>query len=110
MKTLKRSALLLTMVILSSCSDNPLLGTWKAKSGQNSAYIACPEITFTESMSRCGGIVEEVDYEVQGNLVIVSSDLGDIFGMKVAYELADDNTMIMDIPFAGEVVYKRKSY
>lgn len=95
---------------LSGCGENPLLGTWKAKSGQNQWLIVCPEITFTKDISKCGSIVEEVSYDVQGNTVIVSSDLGDKLGMKVAYEIKDKNTMVVEIPMAGELVYGRFSY
>ena len=104
--------ILIALISLSlvGCGKNPLLGTWKAKSGQNQLFITCPEITFTKKISKCGGIVEEVDYDVQGNIVIVSSELGDKLGMKVAYEIRDKNTMVVEIPMAGKLVYGRASY
>ena len=110
MNKLKLAALIFLIINLIGCGKNPLLGTWKAKSGQNKLLIICPEIIFTPDSSRCGSIIEEVNYDVQGNTVIVSSDLGNSLGMKVAYKITDKNTMIIDIPGAGKITYGRSAY
>jgi hypothetical protein len=70
----------------------------------------CPEIKFTKNMSICGGIVEDVSYDVEDGMVIVSSELGNIFGMKSAYDIADRNTMTISMPFGGKIVYNRSIY
>lgn len=98
------------VIMLSGCEKNPLIGEWKAKSGQGHLFIMCPEITFTSETSRCGNVIEEVDYEVQGNAVIVSSELGNIFGMKAIYDVPDKNTMVIKLPAGGKIVYGRTGY
>jgi hypothetical protein len=110
MNILKFTAIIIVVFAISGCEKNPLLGTWKVKTGQNKLMIVCPEITFTDDISKCGSIVEEVSYDVQDNTVIVSSELGDALGMKVAYEISDSNTMTIDIPMGGKLVYGRSSY
>ena len=100
----------LALLVLSGCGDNPLLGTWKAKSGQNQAFFMCKEIIFTKELSKCGSMVEDVSYDVEDNFVIVSSDLGDKIGIKAAYEIIDKNTMAIEIPMSGRILYGRSSY
>ena len=102
--------LLSLLVFLIGCTKNPLLGKWKVKPGQNDLFVMCPEIEFRENLSRCGSIVEEVEYEVDGNIVVVSSALGDSLGMKVAYEIIDHNTIQLEIPYAGKLIYGRSNY
>jgi hypothetical protein len=102
--------LLLSVTALTGCEKNPLLGTWKVKSGQ-SGFLPemCSEIVFTKDSSRCGSILEDVSYDIQGNLVIVSSELGDKLGTKVAYEIIDNNTIVIDI-LGKRVIYSRYGY
>lgn len=112
MKFTKITFLLLLITALTGCEKNPLLGTWKVKPGQSSSgFLAdmCNEVVFTKDSSRCGSILEEVSYNVQGNLVIVSSELGDKLGTKVAYEITGNNTITIDI-LGEKVTYSRYSY
>jgi hypothetical protein len=99
-----------TLLILGGCTENPLIGTWKAKPGQGNALIVCPEIKFTKNISICGGMVEDVSYDIEEGMVIVSSEFGNIFGVKSAYDIADRNTMTISMPFGGKIVYNRVSY
>ena len=52
--------LFLVTLSLLGCGDNPLLGTWHAKSGQSHSFIMCKEIVFTKDTSRCGSMIENV--------------------------------------------------
>ena len=97
-------------LLLAGCGDNPLLGTWKAKPGQKNAFIVCKEMIFKKDISQCAGMIEEVTYDVRDDLVIVSSELGDKIGIKAAYKIVDENTMIMDVPMGGKIIYGRYSY
>lgn len=110
MDTLKLTIFISTLLLLSSCTENPLLGTWKAKPGQGNSLVACPEIKFTKNTSMCGSMVEDVSYDVEDGMVIVSSEFGNIFGVKSAYEITDRNTMSIAMLFGGKIVYNRSSY
>jgi hypothetical protein len=110
MHTAQMIVFISTLLFLGGCTENPLIGTWKAKPRQGNALIMCPEIKFTKNISICGGIVEDVSYDVEDGMVIVSSELGNIFGMKSAYDIADRNTMTISMPFGGKIVYNRSSY
>jgi hypothetical protein len=110
MSTIKNIIIFSLVISLIGCTKNPLLGKWKVKPGQNELFVMCHEIEFRENLTKCGSIVEEVEYEVDGNIVIVSSALGDSMGMKVAYEVLDHNTIQLEIPYAGKLTYGRSNY
>ncbi len=108
---LKLLALTLLGIGLTSCTDNPLLGTWKIKPGQNQLHVMCPEITFEKDISTCGSIVEEVTYDVRNeHTVIVSPGLGDKLGTKATYKVLDKNTLIISDGMGGSLLYDRISH
>lgn len=103
----KIKILLSTLIFLTSCTENPLNGTWDLKIGQkNISFFPCKTIQFEDNLSRCAGIAEKVTYEIREKEVIVNGALG----VSSIYKIKDKNTISIEVPFSGELLFNRSSY
>lgn len=60
-------------------------------------------IEFTNDKVMYAGMFEEVEYEVRSNDVLVT----DQTGIGTTYKIIDKNTMSIQVPFMGNIIYKR---
>lgn len=87
-------------LLLTGCFDsNPLIGKWQAT--KKVALIGTVE--FTSDKVMYAGMFEEVKYEVRDNEVLVTDQMG----MGSIYKIVDKNTMSIQVPFVGNIIYKR---
>lgn len=98
------------ILALTGCSkDNCLIGTWKIKIGES---LICSEIKFTRNKMFCGSIVEEVEYEILDDRVIVTgkSDLSKAIGTGISYKVEANHTISTHNFLGQEIKYSRQSY
>jgi hypothetical protein len=90
------------LAILIACSDNnPILGKWQAKEGAQN--LAADTIEFTDSQTITGGSADSATYKIDGKQITVTGSLG----FDVIYTLEDKNTLAVNLPGTGRVVYTR---
>ena len=93
---------------LSACGQpNPLIGTWKLKPGQaNAQFMPCTELRFEKKLEACGGLAEKVSYDVRDGEVIVHG----ASGLSAVYTVIEKNTISIEVPGVGTMVFGRYSY
>lgn len=97
MKTL---VLVLISFLLIGCIDNnPLVGKWQA----TRKVVMINHIEFTKDKSIYAGMYENVQYEINDNTVLVTGAMG----IGTIYNIIDDNTMSVDMPLVGKIIYKK---
>lgn len=81
------------LVLLAGCTDTPgpLAGTWKADGPLPFT------ITFRPGETEAMGVIEQVDYKVQGNVVKVIYKDGLMKGSAIKFVIADHNTAVNPI-------------
>jgi hypothetical protein len=83
-------AILFLMVTLAACSNNdpgPLAGTWKMEGPIPMT------VNFRKGESETMGIIEKVSYEINGNMVIVTSENGPMKGVAARYTITSPNVV-----------------
>jgi len=95
--------ILLSVVIalsFSGCFDsNPLIGKWRA----TKKVMMIRNIEFTKDKAIASGMFEEVEYDVQDNQVLVTDQMG----IGSIYKIIDNNTISVQVPMMGTLIYKR---
>lgn len=69
-------------------------------------FMPCKTVMFEKGLAICGGIAEKVTYEAREGSVIAHGSSG----LSGAYKIANHNTMSMEMPGFGVMVFNRKSY
>ena len=102
MNLLKKILLGAVILVLCACG-NPILGKWKATSGgELLASVGCGEVEFTSSKEYSCGMAQDVEYEIDGDKVLVKGALG----VSVVYYMQGKNKMYMEL--LGDRVYWEK--
>lgn len=102
MNLLKKILLGAIVLVLCACG-NPILGKWKATSGgELLASVGCGEVEFTSSKEYSCGMAQDVEYEIDGDKVLVKGALG----VSVVYYMQGKNKMYMEL--LGDRVYWEK--
>ena len=89
---------IIAALFLQGCSDNPLEGKWKLKSGQTDLVcsFACKEVIYGPDEMICDGSVSEVSYDIRENLVIIRRDQSRLLNQLVgdqAIQVIDHRTI-----------------
>jgi hypothetical protein len=81
-------ATLLLLVALAGCNSSPgvLEGTWKADG------LVPMTIAFRPGETEAMGMIEQVDYKTEGNVVRVTYKDGIMKGSSISFTLVDRNT------------------
>ena len=82
-------ALLLLLAALTGCNRSPgaLEGTWKSE-----GIVVPMTITFRPGETEAMGVIEQVAYTAEGNVVKVTYKDGIMKGSSIAFTLVDKNT------------------
>lgn len=96
-------AVIITVFIISKLwTSNPIIGKWQSETKIPFMGKMINEIEFTKNRAYSMGIMSNVDYEIDGNKIIVTDGLG----IGVVYEIIDKDTMKNNM-LGMQTVYKR---
>ena len=98
MKTSMLPLTIMSVMALQACSDNPLLGKWKLKSGQDDLIctLACKEVIYGSDEMICDGSVLEVSYDIRDKMVVVRQEDTELVNQLMgdqAIEIIDKRTI-----------------
>lgn len=94
-------ALMIASVIIYSMNfSNPIIGKWRSEKAI--PFMGHQTIEFTSNRMVMMGITSEVDYEVEGNKVIVT----DATGTGIIFKVINDNKIKSELMGLGGI-YKR---
>lgn len=82
--------LIFILFALVACSNNdpgPLAGTWKLDGPMPMT------VHFRKGESETMGMIEKVSYEVNGNVVVVTSESGPMKGISARYTVSSPNVL-----------------
>lgn len=81
--------ILFSLITLNSCEKNPIIGKWKSETKYPFMGKTVDEIEFTNDSEYAIGMKFKVNYEIEGNKIIVNDESG----IGTVYEIIDKNTM-----------------
>jgi hypothetical protein len=70
-------------------TSNPIIGKWQSETKMPFMGKSVSEIEFTKDKAYSMGMVSNVDYEIDGDKVIVTDEMK----IGIVYEMIDKNTM-----------------
>lgn len=91
-----------TLIIFKSCNSNPIIGKWKSETSYPFMGKQIEEIEFTNDSEYVLGMKIKVNYEIEGNKIIVNDESG----IGTVYEIIDKNTITSN-PLGFKTVLKR---
>ncbi len=95
-------AFLAILILPKLWTSNPIIGKWQSETTIPFMGKIVNEIEFTENKEYGRGIVSNVDYEIDGNKIIVT----DKSGIGIVYEMIDKDTMRNNM-LGMQTIYRR---
>lgn len=92
------SAVVIIIMFL-NINTNPLIGEWKAN---QKSFMGMGKLKFTKTRMETMGIVSKVEYEVDGNEVIVTDETG----TGMTFKIIDKDTIYHEL-MGIKMTYKR---
>lgn len=91
------------MIVMSYEKRNPILGKWKSETSFPFMGKIIDRVEFKENSAYMSGMKFDVDYEIDGNKVILKDDTG----IGLVYEIIDDKTMKTNA-MGFETIYRKE--
>lgn len=104
------AATVFVIIALVGCEKNPILGKWESKPTGKGSFSIKENWHFEKDQATYNGMLEEVDYEIDGDRIIVKgqSDLSKGLGVNSVFYLVDNRTL-KKTDFSGRDIYYNRT-